>query len=570
MSQTPPPVKHLWRNFWMLLKPFWASKEGKTKGLLVFLLILGLTAVSVFLEKKLNEWRNHFYNALQNYNLAEFQHQIGVFCWLAGALILLAVYKFYFNQLLQVIWRQWMTNNKMQNWLKNNNFYRLHYNKNNTDNPDQRISQDISEFITYSLSLFLSYLKEIAMLFTFISVLWSLSKPTVLEMGAIKFSLSQGYMVWAAIIYAVMGTAITFLLGRPLVRLNFEQQKYEADFRFSLIRVRENADSIALYGGLKQEETSLIKSFNYVIHNTYELMKRQKILLFFTAGYSQASVIFPFVVCAPLYFTKQFALGDLMQTATAFGIVQGSLSILVDSYTDLARWKSVVDRLATFENGLKDAEQQPRIEHQYADHQLALHGLQVQHPAGHTLMNAANWHLDKGDALLIQGPSGCGKSTLLRTLAGLWPYASGSVSYPEGAQPLFLSQKPYLPLGSLRQVLSYPLEAVDAEKASAALNQVGLSQFIERLEDEDNWSHMLSLGEQQRIAFARILLVKPDVLFLDEATSALDEDNEQRLYELVRSELPQTIMVSVGHRSTLRPFHKKMLVWQADSNWQLN
>ncbi len=563
-----PPVKHLWRNFWMLLKPFWASKEGKTKGLMLLVVVLALTAGSVYLQKVLNSWHNQFYNSIQGYDFPEFKSLLLTFCWLAAIWVLVGVHRTYFNQMLQIVWRRWLTQNRIVHWLADNNFYRLQLTDRQTDNPDQRIAEDINEFVGSTLNLSIGYLRELATLFTFLGVLWTLSKPSELTIGNTTFQLAQGYMVWAALAYAIFGTVLTFWIGRPLVRLNFNQQRYEADFRFSLVRMRENAESIALYQGAQEEGGYLRGRFLQVVDNFYALMKRQKILGFFTLGFNQTAVIFPVVLGAPLYFAKQITLGDLMQTLSAFGIVQGSMSILVDSYTDLARWKSVVDRLATFEQGLQHAEQLPRLEPERAGEALRLQQVSIEHPDGFALMNDANWQLKQGDSLLIQGPSGCGKSTLLRTLAGLWPFASGKVTYPAGSQTLFLSQKPYLPLGSLRQALSYPLPEVSNAEAIKALQMVGLEKLAQRLDDVELWGQMLSLGEQQRVAFARILLVKPDVLFLDEATSALDEQSEAQLYRLLRDELPQTIMVSVGHRSTLHPFHEKKLLWQENGQWQ--
>ncbi len=563
-----PPVKHLWRNFWMLLKPFWASKEGKTKGLMLLVVVLALTAGSVYLQKVLNSWHNQFYNSIQGYDFPEFKSLLLTFCWLASIWVLVGVHRTYFNQMLQIVWRRWLTQNRIVHWLADNNFYRLQLTDRQTDNPDQRIAEDINEFVGSTLNLSIGYLRELATLFTFLGVLWTLSKPSELTIGNTTFQLAQGYMVWAALAYAIFGTVLTFWIGRPLVRLNFNQQRYEADFRFSLVRMRENAESIALYQGAQEEGGYLRGRFLQVVDNFYALMKRQKILGFFTLGFNQTAVIFPVVLGAPLYFAKQITLGDLMQTLSAFGIVQGSMSILVDSYTDLARWKSVVDRLATFEQGLQHAEQLPRLEPERAGEALRLQQVSIEHPDGFALMNDANWQLKQGDSLLIQGPSGCGKSTLLRTLAGLWPFASGKVTYPAGSQTLFLSQKPYLPLGSLRQALSSPLPEDSNAEAITALQSVGLETLAQRLDDVELWGQMLSLGEQQRVAFARILLVKPDVLFLDEATSALDEQSEAQLYRLLRDELPQTIMVSVGHRSTLHPFHEKKLLWQENGQWQ--
>lgn len=565
---TNPPVKHLWHNFWMLLKPYWASREGKTKGLLLLVLVLLLTAGAVYLQKVLNVWHNNFYDSIQEYNYPVFKHLVLVFAGLASIWVLVGVHNTYFNQMLQISWRRWLTEHKATHWLSKSNFYRLQLTDQRTDNPDQRIAEDINEFVSSTLSLSIGFLSQIAMLFTFLGVLWGLSKPSAFTIGSITLHLTQGYMVWAALIYCIGGTILTFLIGRPLVRLNFQQQRYEADYRFSLIRVRENAESIALYHGAHEEGVHLRERFSHVFNNFYALMKRQKLLGFFTFGFGQAAVIFPIILAAPLYFSHQVKLGDLMQTLSAFGIVQGSLSLLIDNYADLARWKSVVDRLATFEEGLKNAEELPRIHPEKAGSALKLHDVTMHNPAGDLLMRPASWTLQPGESLLIQGPSGCGKSTLLRTLAGLWPYAKGQVYYPVDSTPLFLSQKPYLPQGSLLHALSYPGMLVSTAEAEKVLHQVGLDKLIPKLDEAALWSHILSLGEQQRIAFARILVQKPELVFMDEATSALDETSEGFLYMLIQTELPETILVSVGHRSTLTAYHSRKLVWQETHEWR--
>lgn len=562
-----PPVKHLWPNFWRLLKPYWVSREGR-KGWALLALILVLTGGSVYLQKVFNSWYNDFYNTLQNYDLPGFSHQLMMFCILATIHVVVSVHLAYFRQMLQINWRRWMTSHVMANWLDKGTFYRLQLTDIKTDNPDQRIAEDISEFVTSTLDLSLGILSDLAMLFTFLGILWTLSTPLDFTLLDHHIHLPQGYMVWMALIYAIGGTLFTILIGRPLVRLNFNQQRYEADFRFSLVRMRENAESIAMYKGEKEEGKLLSGRFANVVDNYFRLMKRQKNLGFFTLSYSQAAVVFPIIVGAPGYFAKQIQLGGLMQILQAFGKVQDSMSTLINNFTALARWKSVVDRLATFHQGMDRAESLPSIEPARAGQQLVLKDIVVNRPEQGPLMQAANWQLAPGDALLIQGPSGCGKSTLLRTLAGLWPFAHGEVHYPAEGPVLFLSQKPYLPLGTLREVIGYPLPPQNDEVLIPLLQAAGLSRLVAELDHEDIWSHMLSVGEQQRIAFIRALLIKPRLLFMDEASSALDEGTEAKLYALLREQLPQSILVSVGHRSTLQPYHNHQLQWQENGHWQ--
>lgn len=563
-----PPVKHLWPNFWRLLKPYWVSAEGR-KGWLLLMVILTLMGGSVYLSKRFNEWYNTFYNSLQDYNLPGFTDSLVMFCILATIHVVVAVYLSYFQQMLSIQWRQWLTDHIMTSWLDKGNYYRLQLTDRQTDNPDQRIAEDIAQFVSSTLDLSLSILRDVAMLFTFLMVLWTLSTPLDFTLLGHAIHLPQGYMVWLALGYAVAGTALTFLIGRPLVRLNFNQQRFEADFRYSLIRLRENAESVALYKGEQEEGKILGLRFGSVVKNYFQLMRRQKKLGFFTLGYNQTAVIFPILVSAPSYFAKAIQLGGVMQILNAFGKVQDSLSTLVNNFTALAQWKAVVDRLATFQQGIDHTEKLPSLDPQREGAGLSLQGVTVRTPQHSALMCDGNWQLAAGDSVLIQGPSGCGKSTLLRTLAGLWPYAEGQISFPANGRVLFLSQKPYLPLGTLREALCYPLPPQDDSVLSPLLAEVGLERLAARLDDNEPWSHILSVGEQQRIAFARALLVKPALLFMDEASSALDESSEATLYALLKARLPATILVSVGHRSTLQPFHSRLLRWQEGGHWQL-
>lgn len=563
-----PPVKHLWSNFWRLLKPYWVSPAGR-KGWLLLLVVLVLMAGSVYLSKRFNEWYNGFYNALQDYNLPGFTDSLVMFCILATIHVVVSVHLSYFQQMLSIHWRQWLTKHVMANWLEKGNYYRLQLTDQQTDNPDQRIAEDINQFVGNTLDLSLGILRDVAMLFTFLMVLWTLSTPLDFTLLGHAIHLPQGYMVWLALGYAIAGTALTFLIGRPLVRLNFNQQRYEADFRYSLIRLRENAESVALYKGEQEEDKILGLRFGNVVQNYFQLMRRQKKLGFFTLGYNQTAVIFPILVSAPSYFAKAIQLGGVMQILNAFGRVQDSLSTLINNYTALAQWKAVVDRLATFQQGMDHTEQLPSLTPRRDGEGLSLQGVTVRNPQHGALLADGNWQLQAGDSVLIQGPSGCGKSTLLRTLAGLWPYAEGQVTFPAQGAVLFLSQKPYLPLGTLREALCYPLAPQEDSILSPLLAEVGLERLAPRLDDAEPWAQILSVGEQQRVAFARALLVKPALLFMDEASSALDEQSEAHLYGLLKSQLPHSILVSVGHRSTLQPFHNRLLRWQEGGHWQL-
>jgi putative ATP-binding cassette transporter len=401
-------------------------------------------------------------------------------------------------------------------------------------------------------------------LVSFLGILWGLSGSVTLPIG--PGLTVPGYMVWAALVYAVAGTWLTNLIGRPLVRLNFNQQRFEADFRFGLVRFRENTEGVALYGGEADEMRSFRERFGFVVRNWWDIMRRQKRLTWFTAGYSQAAIIFPILVAAPRYFRGEIPLGALMQTSQAFGQVQDSLSFIVTSYTDIAEWRAVVLRLLGFERSLARVRAEAAIEgvrHRTgAADMLSLDRVNLALPGGRSLVEGISFDIRPGESTLISGPSGAGKSTLFRAIAGIWPFGRGEVRLPSDGRVLFLPQKPYLPIGTLREVVSYPTPPAGLDDAALreALQAVGLPELVGRLDEAAHWAQALSPGEQQRIAFARALVQKPDWLFLDEATSAVDEEAEARLYALLRERLPGTTVVSVGHRSSLRPFHARRMV----------
>jgi vitamin B12/bleomycin/antimicrobial peptide transport system ATP-binding/permease protein len=475
---------------------------------------------------------------------------------------------------LEIKWRSWMTEHYLDNWLNKQNYYRLQLLNNSTDNPDQRISEDIKMFVSSTLTLSLGVLKATVTLFSFIVILWGLSGSLALPFGHSKIMI-PGYMVWAAIGYAVIGTWITSKIGRPLVGLNFDQQRYEADFRFSLVRLRENSESIAFYRGEQQEQANFADRFKKVFGNFRALMLRQKKLTWFTSGYSQIAIIFPFLVAAPRFFSKQIQLGGLVQTASAFGKVQDALSFFVDSYSSLAEWQAVINRLEGFSNNIelvRNSSENSLIQVTYSSApSLIVSGLQVDLPNGSSLLDNLEFSLNKGDTLLIAGPSGSGKSTLMRTLAGIWPFAKGCISIPQGESVLFLPQKPYLPLGTLRDTLLYPHGAgwVSDEPLKEVMTLCKLNELLDKLDSVEDWSHLLSLGEQQRIAFARVLLQRPKWLFLDEATSALDEPTECAMYRLLQEQLQDSAIISVGHRHTLLDYHRMRLHIDGMGKWSL-
>ena len=554
--------------FWQLFRGYWNSEhKWKARGLLAF--VIGLNFFGVYLLVRLNSWYNEFYNALQQYQVESFWPLVGEFTGLAMLYIVIAVYAIYLRQAVQIKWRTWLTDKYLSRWLKGQVYYRLQVQNSDTDNPDQRISEDINQFVNLSLQLLIGFLKQLTTLAAFGVVLWNLSGAFTWEIGGQEIVI-YGYMFWFSLCYSGIGTVCAHLVGRKLIGLNFEQQRFEADFRFNMMRVRENSESIAFYGGENAENKGFHERFAKVISNFWQLMKQTKILNFYVNGYAQLAVIVPLILAAPQYFAGAIALGGLMQTVSAFGRVQDALSYFVESYDSIAQLAAVVKRLATFTEHMETAENvQNGIIQQVNDAaEMSVEDLQVQLPDNRVLLADCTLTLPMGSRLLVTGSSGCGKSTLLRTLAGIWPYGKGKLSLQEGSRLLFLPQKPYLPLGSLRRALYYPGTAAGSDDLlRAALVKVGLEKFVTRLDEVDDWSRILSLGEQQRLAFARVLLQKPDWVFLDEATSALDEPREAEVYELLKKELPEMGVVSVGHRSTLYAQHEQELKLAGDGSW---
>lgn len=549
---------------WALIKPYWQSEEKGMAWLLLGVVValnLGLVALSV----AFNKWYNGFYNSIQNKDYEAFKIQLSYFALLAFGFIVVAVYQSYLRQMLQIRWRRWLTGVFLEDWLANRCYYRIELKGQGTDNPDQRIQEDLQVFTESTLNLSLDFMNSVVTLFSFVAILWGLS-------GAFGFTLFghdinvPGYMVWAALVYAIAGTWLTHKLGRPLIDLNFQQQRYEADMRYGLVRLRENAEGIAFYRGEDDERKVLQHRFNFVFGNFISLMNYRKRLTWFTAMYGQLAVIFPFVVAAPRYFSGQIQLGDLMQTSSAFGRVQDSLSWFIESYTELARWKATADRLTSFHESIQDAAAAAVDPHalgveRNADTAISARDLEVGLPDGRVLLGHVDCSLRRKEHVLLMGPSGSGKSTLFRALAGIWPFGRGRVQVPAGASTLFLPQRPYLPLGTLRDVVAYPAGAQNVSDAeiNAALSLCGLAHLSTSLDEEHRWSQRLSPGEQQRLAFARVLINKPDWLFLDEATSALDEELERRVYTLIREQLPDTTMVSIAHRPSVAGFHQRRL-----------
>ena len=558
------------RDLWTLVRPYWSSDEKwVARGLLAIVIALDLG--TVFVNVELNKWNAAFYNSLEAKDQVEFMRLLGKFTWLAFAFVIMAVYQQYLTQMLQIRWRRWLTERYLDRWLNARTYYRMQLTDRATDNPDQRIAEDLNGLVTATLSLSLGLLNASVTLGSFLFILWTLSGSFSLMLFGSEWEI-KGYLVWVALIYAIAGTWLTHVIGKPLVALNFQRQRVEADFRFSLVRFRENAEGVALYHGERGEHANFMDRFKAVFGNWWEIMRRQKKLTWMQSFYGQLAIIFPFVVVAPRFFSGAIPLGGLTQTVSAFGQVQGSLSWFISAYTQLADWKATVDRLIGFDSAMRqtmrDAATNPGITPCDSDStSVEAQDVRLELPNGKALLAETDLKLERGEPTLITGVSGSGKSTLFRALAGIWPFGRGRVCKPPNARTLFLPQKPYLPIGSLRSVLAYPsLEsAFDDERLRAVLRECELPALSERLDEVQNWALILSGGEQQRIAFARAILHAPDWLFLDEATSALDEPMEQRLYTLLTDRLKSTTIVSVGHRPGLAAFHRRRLAIEQDA-----
>jgi putative ATP-binding cassette transporter len=554
---------------WAMIRPYWTSEDRwAARGLLlaVVLLTLGM----VYLAVLLNQWNNAFYSALQDKNMPAFRGQLFRVTYLITIFIFLAVYQVYLNQMLEIRWRRWLTDRYLRAWLSDGAYYRMQLQANEADNPDQRIAEDVHLLASHTLGLFTGGLRATVTLVTFVAILWGLSGSFVVEVGGFSIHV-PGYMVCVAVLYAIVGTWVTDWLGRPLVRLNFDRQRYEADFRFSLVRFRENTEGVALYRGEADEFRGFRARFEDVVRNWWGIMLRQKRMTYFTSGYGLGAWIVPSIVAAPRYFRGELGLGGLMQTSQAFQQVQDALSFFVQSYKEIAAWCAVVERLAGFERALDRVRLQGASGFQHVEGRpthLIVAGVDLYRPDGQPLIANVNLSLRRGDTVLLTGASGSGKSTLVRAIAGIWPFGRGEIRAARDAKILFLPQRPYLPIGKLRDVVSYPMPASGVADGTLreALEAVGLAPLAGRLDESAHWALQLSPGEQQRIAFARALVQKPEWLFLDEATSAVDESTEVRLYRLVRERLPETTVFSVGHRATLRSFHARRLMVQPTGN----
>ena len=553
---------------WSLIRPYWVSEESRTAwGLLIATVAMDLLLVGI--SARLNTWNRDFYDALESKDVHEFPLLMLTFTALALAFCVISVYNRYLRQMLGFRWRQWLTTRYLQEWLNGGAFYRIERDC-LTDNPDQRIAVDLDLFATTTLSLTLDLLSTIETLVWFSIVLWSTAGALVVITGGTAVQI-PGYMLWAAVAYAIAGSLLTNKVGHPLVSINYQLQRVEADFRFGLIRLRENAEQIAFYGGMRTEGANAEDLFGRIRENWWRLMRYTKRYSFVVSVYGQIAEIFPIVVASPRYFAGALTFGTLMQIADAFGSVSESLSWLINNYDRVVEWRATVNRLREFDRVMR----QPRLKesvspatghggihlHYVDESQLVTHNLKLALPNGEPLTSVRNIAIKPGSRWLVRGPSGAGKTTLLRALAGLWPFGDGSIDAPVDARMMFIPQQSYLPVGALKAAVTYPAAAAvfSDDDCREALCACRLEGYVDRLQESHDWGRMLSPGEQQRLAVARVLLHEPDYVFLDEATSALDLENELHLYGLLIERLPKGAIVSIGQRESLAQFHNETL-----------
>ena len=568
------------KDIWRLTYPYFLRKgQGEIRlwvigpvrmqeRTIAFGLLAAVVALEIafsYMAKQFNNWYAGFGNSIQEKNFGAFLNSFKIFSILAFFYIVIAVYKNYINQVLQIRWRKSMTEFFVGRWLEPGQHYRLRMVTGPADNPDQRIAEDVHSFVGTTMVLGIGFFGNIMRLGIFLYVLWRLSSTFPMTSFGLSFNI-PGYLIYLAIIYALAGTLITHWIGKPLIRLKYDQERYEANFRFGMARIRENSEQIALLGGERAERAQLGERYASVLANVYGVVNRQKKLNWFTSFFGQFSVIFPYLLLAPAYFFGKATYGTFMQTNQAFSSVQDGLTWFVDQYSTLADYRAVVQRLMGFETAMQlttaESTRKPHIEMTPAiGPDLVADDLTVTLPTHKPLTAAASFRVGPGERILLSGRSGSGKTTLLRAFSGIWPFGEGRIEIPKGATLFVLPQRTYLPEGTLRQALIYPqtLEAYAQADVHEALSAVGLGALERELDDAGNWSQRLSGGEQQRLGVARVLLAKPDFLFLDEATSALDDAGESDLYQALVERLPKTAIVSIAHRSTLDRFHTRRI-----------
>ena len=554
-----------------LAAPYFTSEERWAAWLMTGGVIL-LTLLQIGFAIRLNVWNRDFFNALEARDWRAFLYQMGLFALLCAATMGVAVYQTYVKQLLQLRWRKWLNAKLVEQWLAHGLHYQLTFIETGVDNPDQRIAENVKHATEKAVEFSLGIFEKAVTLISFISILWTVSGSLAVPLGDWSFEI-PGYMVFAALFYAGIGSGLTYFVGQPIVTANLRQNATEADYRFSLVRLRENSEAVAMIRGERDENRVLTRYFGEVLASTMGLMRAQRRLMWLTSFYATVGIVYPTLVASPRFFAGAITLGVLMQITAAFGQVQSSLNYFVDNYPRIAEWRSNVERLLEFEDALNSSGEATHDTGEVTtivlsdcttegrEEALNFEDLQITTIEGNIVIEDANTTIKKGERVLIVGPSGSGKSTLFRAISGLWPWGAGKIVLPDQARMMFMPQRPYLPLGTLRSALTYPVSArkFSAARLKAVLHRCGLDHLQDRLEERERWDRVLSGGEQQRLAFCRLLLHKPDWVFMDEATSALDEEMQQSIMRLFDEELAGTTLVSIAHRPGMEAFHSRTL-----------
>lgn len=543
---------------WRLVKPYWVSEE-RWKAWTLLTVIIALVLVMVYINVLITDWNRAMYDSLQNKDYTAFKGLLWQFSYFAFSYIVVATARIYLTQSLQIRWRSWMTDKYMARWLEHQAYYRMEQGH-IADNPDQRIAEDLRSLTSNTISLVLGFISSLVTLVSFVGILWAISGPISFVLMNHEWVI-PGYMVWFAIAYAGVGSWIIWWIGRPLVVQSFNQERFEANYRFGLIRIREHAEAIALYRGEQRERSELNLRFEDIRQNWWAIMRTTKSLNIAVNFYGQFAIIFPMLVAAPRYFSGAMSLGVLMQLSSAFGQVQDALSWFINAFSTLADWKASINRLAGFNLAVEQAQKQPeaiKVERNNVG-AILFDKLDLSLPDGSALIGGIYATIHPGERILVSGPSGCGKSTLFRAIAGIWPYGGGDIQIPHKARLMFVPQASYLPIGTLRSALAYPAEehAYTDLAIGHYLDLCRLSHLKDQLDVYRNWGNRLSPGEQQRLAFVRVFLTRPEVLFLDEASSAMDGETEEALYSLLQQELPQASIVSIAHRETVARYHQQ-------------